>query len=610
MSGAAGTPDVAQALLTDTIAFPQPGPYVYGEGPQTLAATSTSGQPVTYTAPNGSPCLVSGSTLTIVRAGSCTVTATQAASGSYAAATPVAKTIDLEQAPLTISADNQTKYYGAALPTLTASYTGLVNGDTSASLNTLPTLTTTATADSPVSSYTITPSGAIDPNYNISYVSGNLAVNPAPLTISADNQTKYYGAALPTLTASYTGLVNGDTSASLNTLPTLTTTATADSPVSSYTITPSGAIDPNYNISYVSGNLAVNPAPLTISADNQTKYYGAALPTLTASYTGLVNGDTSASLNTLPTLTTTATADSPVSSYTITPSGAIDPNYNISYVSGNLAVNPAPLTIQITGSENQGAAPTFAVSTEVGLVNGDTPAVITGALTGCATSIGAGAAPGSYAGTITGCLGLEDDNYDIEYSDGGFTVNPATPPVSTGPTSASTSSTGSTGPGGPTGSSGPTASNGSTVPAKPPAQTPAPPVTRPILSRVTLSNACLSQAKATSAATAGIAGPPLTVLFTLSERDKVNFIVTRPGARRVSRACAGRLPPTAVARALSPSRLLPPPRSGVYSPGPHRVLLSGITNGLPPGPYLLVVQATNAAGQRSPAASLRFTIVT
>ena len=64
----------------------------------------------------------------------------------------------------------------------------------------------------------------------------------------------------------------------------------------------------------------VNQAPLTITASNQTKVYGAALPTLTASYSGFVNGDTSASLTTQPTLTTTATASSHVSGnpYTIT----------------------------------------------------------------------------------------------------------------------------------------------------------------------------------------------------------------------------------------------------------------------------------------------------
>ena len=183
---------------------------------------------------------------------------------------------------------------------------GFVNGDTAASLTTQPTLSTTATSSSHVSGnpYTITASGAVDSNYSISYVAGTLTVTTAPLTITANNQTKVYGAALPALTASYSGFVNGDTSASLTTQPTLTTTATASSQVSGspYTITASGAADSDYSISYVAGTLTVTTAPLTITANNQTKVYGAALPTLTASYSGFVNGDTSASLTTQPTL--------------------------------------------------------------------------------------------------------------------------------------------------------------------------------------------------------------------------------------------------------------------------------------------------------------------
>ncbi len=53
------------------------------------------------------------------------------------------------------------KVYGAALPALTATYSGLVNGDTAASLTTAPSLSTTATAASPVISggYPITAAG-------------------------------------------------------------------------------------------------------------------------------------------------------------------------------------------------------------------------------------------------------------------------------------------------------------------------------------------------------------------------------------------------------------------------------------------------------------------
>ena len=89
-------------------------------------------------------------------------------------------------------------------------------------------------------------------------------VDAASLTITADNQTMVYGGTLPTLTASYSGFVNGDTSASLTTLPTLTT-APATSPVGGYPIDVSGAVDPNYDISYVTGTLTIGLATLTWS---------------------------------------------------------------------------------------------------------------------------------------------------------------------------------------------------------------------------------------------------------------------------------------------------------------------------------------------------------
>src|SRR4029077_2815111 len=104
--------------------------------------------------------------------------------------------------------------------------------------------------------------------------------------------------------------------------------ATAASHVagSPYSITASGAGDSDYTIDYVDGTLKGTPVALSITADNQVKAYGAALPAFTASYSGFVNGDTSASLTTPPILATTATAASHVSGnpYTITASGAAD----------------------------------------------------------------------------------------------------------------------------------------------------------------------------------------------------------------------------------------------------------------------------------------------
>jgi hypothetical protein len=113
----------------------------------------------------------------------------------------------------------------------------------------------------------------------------------------------------------------------------LFTTASAASHVGSYAIYAGGAASNDYAISYVTGTLSVTPAPLTITANNATKMYGAALPALTASYSGFVNGDGPASLAAPPMLSTTASASSSVlpGGYATIASGASDPDYTISY---------------------------------------------------------------------------------------------------------------------------------------------------------------------------------------------------------------------------------------------------------------------------------------
>ena len=103
--------------------------------------------------------------------------------------------------------------------------------------------------------------------------------------------------------------------------------------------------------------LIVTPAALTITADNKTKVVGAANPPLTFTATGLVNGDTVASLTRQPTLSTSATTASPVGAYPITVSGAVDANYTITYVAGTLSVTPVTIstTTKVTSSINPSA---------------------------------------------------------------------------------------------------------------------------------------------------------------------------------------------------------------------------------------------------------------
>src|SRR3989442_14105522 len=92
----------------------------------------------------------------------------------------------------------------------------------------------------------------------------------------------------PPLPASYSGFVNGDTAAMLTTPATVSTTATTASAVGTYPITGSGAVSAsgNYTIAYVNGALTVTPATLTVTANDQTKAYGAPNPPVTESYSG------------------------------------------------------------------------------------------------------------------------------------------------------------------------------------------------------------------------------------------------------------------------------------------------------------------------------------
>ncbi len=344
--------------------------------------------------------------------------------------TYVPGSLTVTPAPLTITADDQSMVYGAALPSLTASFSGFVNGDSAAKLTAQPQLTTTATVDSQVSGspYSITVGGAADPDYTITYVPGSLTVTPAPLTITADDQNMVYGAALPALTASFSGFVNGDSAANLTAQPQLTTTATVGSQVSGspYSITVRGAADPDYTITYVPGSLTVTPAPLTITADDQSMVYGAALPALTASFSGFVNGDSAANLTAQPQLTTTATVGSQVSGspYSITVRGAADPDYTITYVPGSLTVTPAPLTITADDqSMVYGAALPALTASFSGFVNGDSAANLTAQpqLTTMAT-VGDQVSGSPYSITVGGAA---DPDYTITYVPGSLTVTPA-----------------------------------------------------------------------------------------------------------------------------------------------------------------------------------------
>ena len=186
------------------------------------------------------------------------------------------------------------------MPGLTATATGFVSGDTASLLT--GALGTTATSSSAAGTYAFTlGSLSAGPNYTLVLAASppTFAVTKAPLSIQPNSgESKVYGAAVPGLTETPTGFVNGDSSSLLT--EALGTMATASSAVGTYAFT-LGSLDagPNYTLALAASppTFAVTAAPLSIHPDTgQSKVYGTAMPSLTATATGFVNGDSSSLL--------------------------------------------------------------------------------------------------------------------------------------------------------------------------------------------------------------------------------------------------------------------------------------------------------------------------
>ncbi len=218
-----------------------------------------------------------------------------------------------------------------------------------------------------------------DANSNTVSALLNTSVELALPTVTVtDNGGPYNGSAFAATNATVTGLppdgvIANFGAASLSYTYYLGATPLGGAPKDpgSYTVVAHYTSNNPYYASADSAPVAftITPVALSIKTDNQTAVYGAALPTLTATYSGFVNGETSANLTTLPTITTTATASSPISIYPISVGGAVDPDYTISYVTGSLFVIAPPMVSLAAKQDFTTAGLPFSVS--MGDLNGD-----------------------------------------------------------------------------------------------------------------------------------------------------------------------------------------------------------------------------------------------
>ena len=186
-----------------------------------------------------------------------------------------------------------------------------------------------------------------------------LYVSPAPLLITADNQTKPYGSVFSFAGTEFTttGLIAGDVVTRVA-LRSAGAAATADASGSPYPITVSAALGSglgNYSISYGTGRFTVNRAGLTITANDATAVVGQSNPKFSARYAGFVLGQGPNVLNGTLTFGTPRTPTSPVGQYPIIPGGLVSSNYAINFIDGTLTVPrpPAMPPVEVKGPKWQ-----------------------------------------------------------------------------------------------------------------------------------------------------------------------------------------------------------------------------------------------------------------
>jgi uncharacterized repeat protein (TIGR02543 family) len=429
-----GTIRKAEILATQTITFNDPLDMTFGGADQAITASSSSGLTVTLASSTTSVCTIVSNSIRIVTAGTCTITANQAGDSLYAAAAQVTNSVTISKASSSISASGSTTFTYSGLPQGPASSTviGSAGAVTYSYVGIAPT-TYTASATKPTNagSYSVTATVATDTNYlSASSAPHTFTISKSALEITASSPTVIYGAAKPTIGATYAGLVNSEAGTTVVTGLSCDTVYTTASPVGSLPATNcSGGTAVNYSISYFAGSVTINSKALTISGlTGVNKEFDRGLAgtaTGTPTLVGVVGSDdvlpggiptfTFASANVANGITVTA------SGYTLT--GTTASNYTLTQPTVTANITAKAARVAATNTTVAFGAPITSGVTATGLISPDAIGSASYTYTGTGTStpptaVGVYTVTPSSAVLSSGLIG----NYTISYDTATVTI--------------------------------------------------------------------------------------------------------------------------------------------------------------------------------------------
>ncbi len=194
-----------------TITFEALEAKTYGDADFTISATASSTLDVVFTSSDETVATCSGTngtTISILKAGTCSIYSNQAGNDNYNAAPQVSQPLTVNPKAITVTVDaNQSKIYGEDDPVFTYSVSSpLVGTD-------VFTGTITREAGEDVGMYAIGINDlALSNNYDMTFVENDFEITAKAITVTADaNQSKVYGETDPIFTYTESpGLETGD----------------------------------------------------------------------------------------------------------------------------------------------------------------------------------------------------------------------------------------------------------------------------------------------------------------------------------------------------------------------------------------------------------------
>jgi hypothetical protein len=462
------------AKSNQTITFGSLSDKSYGES-VSLSATASSSLTVSFSSSTPDVCTVSGTSVTLINVGTCTIVASQAGDGTRNPAPDVDRSFTVSRKAVAIASGvtaSNKEYNASDTATITCSSPALAagaveagdTGDVSISCTSAAgTFSSASVANGKTVTVTgISLTGAKAARYTLTQPSLTANITSRALTITVSDQTKSVGSGTtPTCSVTITSgaLQGSDAISGSATCSYPGPTSTAPDTAGTYTITPSAAVfstgsASNYNITYATGTLTVSAGALPqsisfgalsgktfgaadfiISATSQTT--GSAATGLTVSFSSLTSGICSVGSSSISANVTSATVSiSGVGTCTIRASQAGGSSGGNTYSSATnvdqgFAVSAKSITVTADDkSKTAGASdPTFTVAVTGGLVGSDSISGATFTFSG--GGYGPSTTPPDNAGSYTNTPSSatfssgNSSNYTITYAAGTYTINAA-----------------------------------------------------------------------------------------------------------------------------------------------------------------------------------------